>query len=211
VVAAGALGLALSLAPLACGGSSGHEATAKYPVKVVTASFPAKQRLGQTSLMRIGVRNTGRHTVPALTVSIGIKGKEGETASLPFAIHDPQPGLAQPDRPVWVLALHYPKLAGSSKNGGAEGAERKTFNFGPLKPGATREAIWKLSAVRAGTYTVVYKVDASFDGSARAVTAGGVEPGGSFTATISTAPPETIVTDNGEVVEIQRGHKHGRP
>jgi len=176
-------------------------------VRVVTARFPAKQRLGQTSLLRIGIRNSGNRTVPALIVSISIAGREGETSSLPFAIHDPEPGLAQPDRPVWVLALHYPKLAGSSKAGGAETASRKVFNFGPLKPGATTEAIWKLSAVKAGKYTVVYTIDASLDHTAKAVTTGGVKPGGSFTARISTAPPETIVTDSGEVVEIPRRRK----
>ena len=66
--------------------------------------FPTDQQLGQTSLLRIGVRNTGKKTIPALTVTISIAGKEGETSSLPFGIRDPQPELAQPDRPVWVLA-----------------------------------------------------------------------------------------------------------
>lgn len=195
----------------ACGGggsSSDNQAGGRYPVRVVTAQFPTRQRLGQTSVMRIGIRNEGRRTIPALTVSISIGGKDGETSSLPFAIHDPQPGLAQPDRPVWVLALHYPKLTGSSRNGAAETSDRKVFDFGPLKAGATTEAVWKLSAVKAGRYTVLYKIDASLDGSARAVTSGGVEPGGSFTARISTVPPETIVTDSGEVVETHRRRKH---
>jgi hypothetical protein len=197
----------------ACGGggtSASPGSSGKYPVRVVTAQFPAKQRLGQTSLMRIGVRNTGRRTVPALTVSISIAGREGEASSLPFGVHDLEPGLAQPDRPVWVLALHYPKLAGSARNGAAETASKKAFDFGPLKPGATTEAVWKLSAVKAGRYTVVYNVDASFDGSARAVTTGGVRPGGSFTTQISTAPPETIVTNSGEVVEVpHKGKRSG--
>lgn len=207
---AASLSLALTATLTACGGggSSGSAGSGgKYPLRVVRAEFPARQRLGQTSLMHIGIRNSGQHTVPALTVSISIAGKEGESSSLPFAIHDPEPGLAQPDRPVWVLALHYPKLVGSAANGGAETADRKVFNFGPLKPGATREAVWKLSAVKAGRFTVLYKVDASLDGSARAQTAAGVQPGGSFTARIATAPPETIVTDSGEVVEVHRGRK----
>jgi hypothetical protein len=194
--------LALSLSACGGGGSSGSAEHGKYSLRVVRAEFPAKQHLGQTSVMRIGIRNTGKRTVPALTVSISIAGREGETSSLPFSVHDPEPGLAQPDRPVWVLALHYPKLAGSTKNGAAETSDRKVFDFGPLKPGSTREAVWKLSAVKAGRFTVVYRVDASLDGSARAVTAGGVKPGGSFVVTIAERSPETTVNDAGEIVEI---------
>lgn len=195
---------ALALAIGACGDDEpspgAKEEAAPHRLEVVTAEFPTRQRLGQTSLMRIGVRNTGERTVPALTVTMSIAGEAGQTASLPFAIHDPTPGLAQPDRPVWVLAEHYPKLAGSADPGGAEGAARKTFDFGPLKPGATLEAVWKLSAVRSGRFTVVYEIGAGAE--ARAETSGGVEPGGSFTARISEVPPDTIVTDSGEVVEV---------
>jgi hypothetical protein len=203
--AAGAASAALVISLAACGGessSNSSEASATYPVKVVTAAFPAVQRLGETSLMRIGVRNSGRRTVPALTVTISIAGRAGQTASLPFAIHDPEPGLAQPDRPVWVLAQHYPKLAGSSISAGAEGSARKTFDFGPLKPRATTEAVWKLSAVKAGQFTVLFTVGAGLGGKARAETTGGAEPGGSLTARISQAPPNVVVTDSGRVVTI---------
>jgi hypothetical protein len=196
------LGLAASLA--ACGGSSSseEEPSGTYRVKVTRAEFPTEQDLGQTSLMRIGVRNRGDRTIPALGVSISIAGREGETSSLPFAIHDPQPGLAQPDRPVWVLAAGYPKRGGSSKPGGAQSLSRKTFDFGPLKPGATIEGVWKLSAVKAGGYRVVYGIDAGVGGAARAETSSGVAPGGSFAVKITKATPETEVTDSGEVVEI---------
>jgi ABC-type Fe3+-hydroxamate transport system substrate-binding protein len=203
--AAGVASAALAVSLAACGGessSNSSEASATYPVKVVTAAFPAGQRLGQTSLMRIGVRNSGRRTVPALTVTVSIAGRAGQTASLPFAIHDPEPGLAQPDRPVWVLAQHYPKLAGSSISAGAEGSARKTFDFGPLRPGTTTEAVWKLSAVKAGRFTVLFTVGAGLGGKARAVTTGGAEPGGSFATRISQAPPNVVVTDSGRVVTI---------
>ena len=85
---------------------------APIPVKITRAEFPTRQRLGQTSLLRLGIRNDGRKTIPALTVSFTVAGKQGQTSNLPFGIHDPEPGLAQPDRPVWVLAAHYPKFAG---------------------------------------------------------------------------------------------------
>ncbi len=172
-------------------------------MKVTKATFPSRQRLGQTSLMRIAVRNTGQNRVPAAAITVSLAGKEGRTSMLPFGIHDPQPGLAQPDRPVWVLAEGYPKPAGATtKRGGTVTASPKTFDFGALDPGKSVEGIWKLSAVRPGEYTVRYSVDANLTGSAKAKTGGGAAPGGSFRAKITTATPETEVTDSGEVVEI---------
>jgi hypothetical protein len=168
---------------------------------VTDANFPTQQHLGQTYLLDLGVRNTGDKTIPALTVNVSIKGKEGKGSTLPFGIRDPQPELAQPDRPVWVLAAHYPKSTGSTANGGAETSNQKTFDFGPLKKGATANVVWKLSAVRAGSYTLVYAVEAGLNGGTKAETGGGAAPGGSFTVKISSAERNTEVTDSGEVVE----------
>lgn len=202
---AGTVAAAMTLSLAACGeesSSDANETAGKYPVKVVTAEFPAKQRLGETTLLRIGVRNTGAKILPALTVTITGGGEEARNSTLPFGYRDPQPGLAQPDRPIWALASHYPKANGSSERAGAETSSPKTFDFGPLKPGATTEAVWKLSAVRAGNYTLFYTVGAGLGGTEKAQTAGGTEAGGSFVTRISDIPPETEVTDNGEVVEI---------
>ena len=196
------MAVAASLA--ACGGESSSDASepgGTYDVRVTEADFPTSQDLGQTSLLRLGFRNTGEKTVPTLAVTISIAGKLGQTSSLPFGIHDPTPGLAQPDRPVWVLAATYPRLQGSSTPGGASTSNPKTFAFGPLKPGKTTKAVWKLSAVKAGRFTLRYRVAANLSGSARARTSGGVAPGGSFATEISTVPPDTEVTDSGEVVE----------
>jgi hypothetical protein len=205
---------ALAVAALlaACGGgggSGGGEPTGTFHVKVTEASFPTLQRLGQTSLLQLGIRNTGNHTVPGLTVSFTIKGQEGEDSSLPFGISDPQPELAQPDRPVWVLSATYPRLHGSSDPGGASTSSPKTFAFGPLKPGETTQAVWKLSAVRAGKYTLLYKIDAGLSGKAVAKTEGGVAPGGSFTTEVSDRLPETEVTDSGEIVAIPDRNSRG--
>jgi hypothetical protein len=159
--------------------------------------------------MRIGVRNTGKKTVPALIVTISIAGKEGQTSSLPFGIHDPQPELAQADRPVWVLAEGYPQLAGTGKKAGAETSGKKTFDFGSLKPGSSVEGVWKLSAVKPGKFTVLYGVEAGLSGSAKAETAG-VKPGGSFVVQVTNQTPNTIVTDSGQVVEIGKGQGSGQ-
>ncbi len=189
----------------ACGGgdssSEANEPAGTYDVRVTEASFPTEQDLGQTSLLKLGFRNTGEEAVPVLAVTIAIAGKLGETSALPFGVHDPTPGLAQADRPVWVLAAGYPRFQGSSKPGGTSTANSKTFAFGPLKPGQTTKAVWKLSAVRAGKYTLRYSVTAGLGGEAKAETRGGVAPGGSFVTEITTELPNTEVTDSGEIVE----------
>jgi hypothetical protein len=207
-VAAALAAAALTLSVAACGGGSSadsNEPAGTYRVKVVNAEFPARQRLGETSLMKVGVRNTGRKALPALAITVSIAGRQGQASSLPFGYRDPEPGLAQPDRPIWVLASGYPRIAGSPARGPIEPSLKKTFVFGPLKPGRTTEAIWKLSAVRAGRYSVLYDIAASLNPEAKARTAAGTEPGGSFTARILTLPPNVEVKDNGEVVEIGGG------
>lgn len=201
----------LALGVSACGGSDepsdANEPAGTYRAKVVTAEFPTAQSLGQTSLLKLGVRNTGDKAIPTVTVTISIAGREGRTSALPFGFRDPQPDLAQPDRPVWVLAAGYPKRTGDPAPGGALTSSQKTFSLGRLEPGKTTEWVWKVSAVEAGRYTVLYGIDAGLSGAAKAETARGVQPGGSFAVQIAKAPPNTIVTDSGEVVTIQKKQK----
>ena len=53
----------------ACGGGDSSDCATKpsgtFHVKVTEAEFPSLQRLGQTSLLQLGIRNTGKRTVPA--------------------------------------------------------------------------------------------------------------------------------------------------
>jgi hypothetical protein len=191
-----------------CGGGSSSaddEPGGTFRVKVTEASFPTSQKLGQTALLKLAVRNTGKRVVPGLSVSFTIAGEQGVNSSLPFGVRDPQPELAQPDRPVWVLAQTYPRLHGSSDPGGASTSSPKTFAFGELEPGKTTTAVWKLSAVRSGKYTLLYSIDAGYSGKAKAKTDNGVRPGGSFKTEISERLPETEVTDSGEIVEVEKG------
>lgn len=199
----GALTALTALALGGCGGGTSSDANQEaghFPVEVTSAQFPTRQQIGQTYLMRLAIRNTGRKALPALTVNVSIAGKEGEGSTLPFTIHDPQPGLAQPDRPVWTLAARYPRFAGSSEPSGAETSNQKTFDFGPLAAGKTANVVWKLSAVRTGHYVVAYGIDAGLGGQSKAVTAGGASPGGSFSVRIESKPYNTEVAANGEVV-----------
>jgi hypothetical protein len=200
-----ALALAFAIALGCCGGGGtrqdADEPSGKFPVKIVTSSFPTRQHLAQTSLLRIGVENSGQKVVPALAITISLD----KNAIQPFSIYDKQPGLADPDRPVWVLENEYPKLVGETNPAGAQTANDKTFDFGPLKPGKTVDAVWKVTPVQPGVYTLDYQVDAGLEGKAKAVTSDGGPPTGSFVVKISDEPPNTVVNDNGQVVQVPQG------
>jgi hypothetical protein len=207
-IATGLAALAVAALVGACGGDSSadsDEPSGTFQVKVTEAEFPSLQRLGQTSQLRLAIRNTGERTVPGLTVTFTVAGERGGSSSLPFGVNDPQPELAQPDRPIWVLAATYPRLRGSSDPGGSSTSNRKTFAFGALEPGETTKPVWKLSAVRPGKFTLTYRIDAGLGGEAKAETEGGVAPGGSFSTEVTERLPETEVTDSGEIVEIEKG------
>lgn len=192
----------------ACGGGSSadKEAAGEFEVGVTAASFPSLQRLGQTSLLKLSFENEGEKTIPNLVVYFSLAGKQGGASSLPFGIHEQQTDLANPTRPVWVLAEHFPKLASASpgEKGGSTTSDPKTFAFGPLKPGETTAAVWKLSAVRQGKYTLRYQVGAGLGTETKAKTASGVAPGGTFMAEITAQTPDTEVTDSGEIVEVKK-------
>jgi hypothetical protein len=186
----------------ACGGGGERqdedEPEGEFPVEVTEAKFPNRQRLAETTDLRLGIENTGRETIPELAVTISTD----DNLDGPFSVRLEQPGLANPNRPVWVLEDKYPRTAGESRPLGsspADVAQTNTFGFGPLESGDRREMIWRVTPVRGGTYTVSYEVAAGLTGTARAVTADGSDPSGEFLVTISTKPPKARVTDEGKV------------
>lgn len=200
-----------SMALASCGGGDSggdsNEPSGNFPVEITTAQFPTRQRLAQASDLRIGVKNTGKKDVPAFVVTISIAGPAGHASTLPFSIRDPQVGLAQPDRPVWILDEGWPKKDSEldANSGGATTADPKTFDFGPLKPGETVNATWRVTPVKAGDYTVTYRVDAGLSGEAKAVTDSGNPPLGSFHVNITSVPPQTRINGAGDVVTIEPG------
>jgi hypothetical protein len=194
-----------------CGGGPERqdegEPEGDFPVEVTTAKFPNRQRLAETTDLRLGVENAGTEGIPDLAITIFVD--DGGTASSgsggqgSFSIREEQPGLANPNRPVWILENKYPRIAGEPQPRGTSpgtSAQTNTFSFGSLPAGETREMIWRLTPVRGGTYTVNYEIAAGLHGKARAVTDDGSEPAGKFVVTISTKPPKATVNDAGEVV-----------
>jgi hypothetical protein len=202
---------ALALVVSACGGSKprqdASEPTGEFPVAVNAAKFPTDQRLAETSDLRLQIENTGADQVPNLAVTIYTGDQK---ASGSFSVRSDQPGLADPNRPVWVLENGFPKLATSSgesvkeldaaPSAGAAAAQTDTFAFGPLDAGDTKDIVWRVTPVIAGTYTVHYELAAGLNGKARAVTDDGSPVTGEFVVTVSDKPPRASVDANGNVV-----------
>jgi len=198
-VAAGAAAVVLA----SCGGGGERqdvdEPEGDFPVEVTEAQFPNRQRLAETTDLKLAVENTGTEEIPDLAVTIST---DGGTAGS-FSVRSEQPGLANPNRPVWILEDKYPRIAGEpAPLGSSPGttAQTNTFAFGPLAAGDTREMVWRVTPVQGGTYTVNYEVAAGQQGKARAVTEDGSEVTGEFVVTISTKPPQARVNEAGKVV-----------
>lgn len=180
------------------------EPAGEFPVDVFKAKFPNRQRLAETNDLVLGVENSGEATIPDLAVTVFVADEAGEPAASgqPFYTRIEQAGVANPNRPVWILENTYPHVEGlPAPEGSSPGtvAQTNTFGFGELPPGERIEVSWRLTAVRAGTYTIDYEVSAGLQGKARAVTADGSPPEGKFVVTISDKPPKATVTGSGKV------------
>jgi len=187
----------------ACGSEDpqdANEPTGEFEVEVTEAEFDKKQRLAETGDLVLGVENTGTETVPELAFTIFTG--DG-TADGSFSVRSDQPGLANPNRPVWVLENKFPRFVGAPPPQGLSGGFRvqtNTFGFGPLEPGETKEVVWRLTPVQAGTYTLSYIVEAGLDGNARAVTSTGEQVESAFIVEITDVPPKARVNNEGKVV-----------
>ncbi len=209
------VGLALGLA--ACGGGTSQDAdepSGDFPAEISKASFPRHQVLANSANLELAIDNVGRQTIPDLAVTIHTgKIKAGVTATGTgqgsFNIRLDNPNLANPNRPVWILANQYPKLLTPgvepkdlhrAPSPGAEAAQTDSFQFGPLPAGQSRDIVWHVTPVMAGEYTVHYEVAAGLEGQAKAVSPDGDPVRGQFRVEISTKVPRTCVTGAGQVV-----------
>lgn len=180
-VAAAAL-LTLSLS--ACGSGSKQDAdepSGDFRVETSAVSFPRLQGLGETESLRMRVRNTGQQTVPNLVVTV-----DG------FGYRTTQPGVADPQRPLWVVNIG-PRVY--------QTAYVNTWATGPLAPGRSRTLSWSVTSVVPGTHTLRWRVQAGLDGNARAVTGGDQPVAGDVTVRVTRRPQDTVVDPaTGQVV-----------
>jgi hypothetical protein len=205
----------MTLALSACGGGQGqaaHEPRGKFTVDVSTAHFPASQQISQHAHLVIAVRNTSRKTIPDVAVTIcnvtcAYPAPKGEGSSAhAFAANIDQPYAANPSRPNWIVDRGPGKCGYSCQNSGQGAgvtAYSNTWALGKLRPGHTARFDWAVTAVARGRHIVAWEVAAGLNGKARAVLSDGSRPHGTFAVHISTAPPQTYVNDNGQIVNAQ--------
>lgn len=213
-----AAGVAVAIGASACGGSGpagravaaaagGHRAGG-YPVKVA-AAFPASQRLAHQAELKIAVRNTGAKALPDVSVTLENPGDGTAAQALSTLISAKQPAGRQPvasrSRPVWMINRE-PGACGYGCQGGGPGgavsSDAGTWALGRLAPGHAARFDWQLTAVRAGSYAVAYRVSAGTGTGSRAVLAGGAAAAGSLKVRIAGAPAQQRFTPSGKVVPV---------
>ncbi len=193
-----------------CGGSEPrqdeNEEEGNYPVEVTEAEFAPKQRLAETTDLELAFRNSGDETIPDLAVTIYTGDVKADGA---FNVRSAQEGLADPNRPVWILENDFPKILeqgdtakdlATAPTAGAETSSTNTYAFGELEAGDEIHTVFRVTPVVAGTFTVHYEVAAGLDGNAKAVTDTGEPVEGEFVATITDRPRATKVDEQGNVI-----------
>jgi hypothetical protein len=159
-----------------CGGGArqdANEPSGTFKVDVVDASFPAKQRLSEPERLRIAVKNIGDRDVPDVAVTVDSFGEASQ-----------QQGLADPERPVW--------LVDAGPRGGTT-AYVNTWALGRLRAGQTRTFTWRVTAVAPGEHKVHWTVAAGLNGKAKARLRGNRVPEGEFTVNVSPKPSQASV------------------
>lgn len=185
------LALALGIGLTACGGAKRQDADEKkgsYRVEIVSASFPAEQRIAGRATMRVRVRNADAKTLPnvALTVKTGGRGAGAAPASFGQATGDAR--LADDERPIWIV---------DKGPDGGDTAYTNTWALGRLAPNQTKTFEWRVTAVEPGRYTIRYDAAPGLDG--RAKLAGGSDASGTFRVAIDDSPVDASVGADGEV------------
>jgi hypothetical protein len=173
----------VALAVAGCGGGERqdeNEPSGSFPVDV-QASFAKTQALAAQEDFKVVVRNTGDKAVPNVAVTVDS-----------FADRSKQQGLADPERPIWIVD--------EGPKGGIT-SYTNTWALGELAAGASKTFVWKVTPVRSGTHTVKYRVAAGLDGKAKAVSPSGSSPEGQFVVDVSDQPAEASVDpETGDVV-----------
>jgi hypothetical protein len=166
-----------------------NEPAGNFQVKIVSANFPARQKLAQSSRLVIRVRNDDTRTVPNIAMTVN-----------GFSKRKKDPQLSDPSRPQFVINGRPQTIGGvpESKEQAPVGCETvyvNTWACGRLKPGAQKLFVWNVTAVKGGPYKVSYRVSAGLDGKAKAVAKNGGILSGSFAGVVSVAAPAVRVSD----------------
>ena len=218
----GARGLACAflVAVILAGCGSGprqdaDEPSGKFPVQLLSVSFPLKQRLATTSNLNVVVRNPGPKKIPVISVTVKCAHETGGSGGSPsstgggtgsFSYRTTDPGVADPARPIFVVNTIPTRTPRNYDHGRLDPLERSsafvdTYPLGPLAAGQTARFNWNVTAVRAGKFHICYRVNAGLDGKAIAVPARHGEPiAGSFDGVIKESPPQAHIGQDGKTV-----------
>ena len=188
----GALALVLpAVLAVGCGGGPRQDAdepSGTFKVEVVRASFPARQHIAQAVVLRVRVRNADTRTLDNVAVTVQTNAPPGATESAFGQRSAPNADVSDSDRPVWIL---------DSGPDGGDTVGPNTWNAGRLRAGQSRTLIWRLVAVKAGTYTVAYRVFPGLTGHAKAAAG---HTSGSFRVRIVDRPVNATIGAHGQVV-----------
>jgi hypothetical protein len=188
--------LSAVLALAGCGGGEGLDAgepAGTFKVEVVDASFPKLQRIAESVQLKLRVRNADQRTLKDVAVTVETKATDANSPAA-FGLRSLNSNQSDSTRPIWVLDRG-PK--------GGDTAYVNTWSAGTMAAGETRELTWQLVAVKAGTYTIDYRVAPGLAGRARAAQG---HTSGSFSVTIKDEPVPARVGGDGQVV---RGSEPG--
>jgi hypothetical protein len=163
------------LALSGCGGEdqSASEPSGRFKVDVLRTTFPARQHLAEQQRFVFDVRNSGDREIPNVAVTL-----DG------FSTAADEPGLADRDRPVWIVE-------DGPRGGGT--AYVDTWALGRLTPGQTRRFVWKVTAVAAGEHELRWRVAAGLTGKGQAVTGDDRAPEGKLMVHVDREPADARV------------------
>jgi hypothetical protein len=184
---------AAAVALAGCGGSHAEPA-ATYSV-ATRATFPPHQSLAEHVELRLAVRNTGTRTIPNVVATIEAGSGPDGTAVTAFGAHLEGADLASHSRPVWIVDA-------GPLNG--DTAYANTWTLGTIRPGHVRTFVWHVTPVRAGRYTLRYRLTGSTTGRSQLRLANGDAPAGSLRVHVSQKPPTVRVTPDGRIVSVAR-------
>jgi hypothetical protein len=187
---------AVALAGAGCGQErqDANAPSGEFDVAVTDASFPAKQRIAEATTLKLEVANRGDRATPNLAVTVETDPGEKGQAPVSFAQKVGNPALADGAEPVWIV---------DEGPAGGESAYTNTWAVGPLGKGQTRTVEWKLTALKAGRYTVGWQLAPALEGDFKL--AGG-RTKGEFVVTIEDDPVPARVDGEGNVI---RGEEAG--
>jgi hypothetical protein len=187
--------LLCALAAAGCGDErqDANAPSGQFDLDVTTASFPAKQRIAESSTLKLQVENTGDRAVPDLAVTVETAPGQDGQAPVAFGQSSDDATLAASARPVWIV---------DDGPAGGDSAYTNTWAVGPLGEGQSRTVEWKLTAVKPGRYTINWRLAPALEGD---VSLGDGRTEGEFRVAISDAPVPARVGEDGEVVREEAG------